>query len=195
MSLTRQPKRDDRDYYETPQWCVDLLAKEIASREVQPDILVDLGSGDGRIGVTVQKYTKAKKIYLIEKYPKPDHACIEYDARLWLKESKPKAKRALGIVSNPPFSQAKPWIVRACKVLRKSPNGSFAAFLLRLNWLGSLTRAGFLLKHPPSKIRVLVPRPSFVNKGTDACEYAWFFWENVSTESIKILVDPNRLPK
>lgn len=59
------------------------------------------------------------------------------------------------ILTNPPYSSAMEAVLRAlCE------NKRVAAFLLRLNWLGSSGRADFHKEHP-SDIYILSERPSF----------------------------------
>jgi hypothetical protein len=75
------------------------------------------------------------------------------------------------VITNPPFTLAKEFIEQAFKL------EAFEIFyLLRLNFLGSKGRKEFWLKHEPQALFVLSSRPSFTGKGTDACEYAWFYW-------------------
>lgn len=77
------------------------------------------------------------------------------------------------IITNPPYSEAIDFIKKALKDVM--PGGQ-VIFLLRINFLGSLTRQNFWKMHPPSHMYVLSKRPSFMKKGTDATEYAWFVW-------------------
>jgi hypothetical protein len=50
-------------------------------------------------------------------------------------------------------------------------------YLLRLNFLGSAKRKPFWDAHPPTHLLTITPRPSFVNGGSDSCEYGWFCWD------------------
>lgn len=98
--------------------------------------------------------------------------CEIREGRDYLKTGMPGVQ---GIVTNPPFSLAQEFIDRT---LNDRP--LFAAYLLRLNFLGSRKRmpwwsAGRI----PTHLLVLSQRPSFTGKGTDATEYAWFCWDNV----------------
>ncbi|MDP9037111.1 MAG: hypothetical protein M3O50_20120 [Myxococcota bacterium] len=74
------------------------------------------------------------------------------------------------IVANPPYRHAMAFVVRALSEARGE-----VAFLLRLNWLGSLKRAAFHREHP-SDIYVIPRRPSFTGGKVDATEYAWYVW-------------------
>jgi len=77
------------------------------------------------------------------------------------------------ILTNPPFSLAHEFCDHA---IRHAPN---VFMLLRLNFLGSSKRRDWWLKHPVSAIFIITPRPSFTGKGSDACEYGWFYWGNI----------------
>lgn len=75
------------------------------------------------------------------------------------------------ILTNPPFSIAKEFIEHS---LAKC---NTCVMLLRLNYLGSISRHDWWKKHIPTALFVLSKRPSFTGKGTDATEYAWFVWD------------------
>lgn len=86
----------------------------------------------------------------------------------FLQDNEPKAC----IVTNPPFSLALEFVQHALKL---SPH---VFMLLRLNFLASRSRQSFWQANEPSALFVLSKRPSFTGKGTDATDYAWFYWGN-----------------
>jgi hypothetical protein len=88
------------------------------------------------------------------------------------------SKRWSFIVGNPPYRDAEAFVRKCWEVLEE--NTGRLMFLLRLNFLGSQKRRPFFLELPPSDVFVLSKRPSFVNGGTDATEYAWFVWDKRS---------------
>lgn len=68
--------------------------------------------------------------------------------------------------------------VRKALVLTKPRQGS-VAFLLRLNFLGSLERAALWQDYPLRKVWVLSQRPSYTDDGgTDSTEYGLFWWQH-----------------
>ncbi len=77
-------------------------------------------------------------------------------------------------IGNPPYGDDLPELfVRKLMALQ---NCYTIAFLLRLNWLGSVRRNDLHRRFPP-RVYVLSKRPSFSDNGkTDGCEYAWFVW-------------------
>ncbi len=75
------------------------------------------------------------------------------------------------IITNPPFSLAREFITKARAV---APQATLV-FLLRLNFLGSEERHGWLSRDMPD-IYQLPNRPSFVRGKTDSVEYGWFVW-------------------
>lgn len=87
------------------------------------------------------------------------------------------------IITNPPFSKAKEFILR-CKELY--PNAEII-MLLRLAFLESRARYEFWQQHPVSKLYVLSKRPSFINAKTDAAAYAWFIFSKEKTQEIKVI--------
>jgi hypothetical protein len=177
-----------RDLYETPHWCIDLLADalhEIITPHVftKPFYLCDIGAGDGRIGVACKRRLKpAIKTHclLIDVHPtkRIPQGC-SWLTKDFMKLNIAKVLRNKKLprlfVSNPPFSLADQIVFKTIAHLNACHTG-IAAFLLRVNWLGSIARSKWLQANPPKKLLVLTPRPSFTGKGTDATEYAWFLW-------------------
>ncbi len=88
------------------------------------------------------------------------------------------------IFTNPPYSLAEEIITHALETWSKAT----VVMLLRLNFLGSQKRKPFWDKHPVNEIYVLSKRPSFMGKGTDATEYAWFVWRPHITKQRIIVI-------
>ena len=200
MSRTKginSAQRSPRDFYPTPQWCVNILAKFLYHAHYSSQIYVlnslhvcDIGAGDGRIGVTSARAISVKKKQLV---------CIDVRnpttkrlASNWLKKDFMQVDLAKLFtagpafkmyVSNPPYSMSNEIVKKTIKYMLNNDSTAIAAFLLRLNWLGSKKRSAFLQKYAPRKLIVLVPRPSFTGKGTDATEYAWLVW---ATPNVKV---------
>lgn len=90
------------------------------------------------------------------------------------------------IIGNPPFNEAEYHVRHAVRQLK--PGTGRLAYLLRLNFLGSMERTDFWAKYRPIKVYAITPRPDFLTpeltpvlnkhgkKGTDATEYALFVW-------------------
>jgi hypothetical protein len=187
MSATnRGGKREAQDLYQTPQWCIDLLAKKLTNG--LPSIpsgltIIDPGAADGRIGETVLRAMRERvvpmmtaepsRLICIERDPRWEaaagharaagHQYVHGDFLEWLAGWKPAGDPSVLFVTNPPFSQAEAFIQKTIAWMgeRKLTDG-LAVFLLRLNWLGSEKRAKWVTGHLPSSITVLAPRPSFV---------------------------------
>ena len=77
-------------------------------------------------------------------------------------------------MTNPPYSMAEDFI-RQSRLLY--PNASIV-MLLRLSFLASASREELYLDFEIPDVYVLPNRPSFVGKGTDSCDYAWYVWSN-----------------
>ena len=185
-----------RDLYQTPQWCINVLAKVIRESLPLPSWIGDLGANDGRIGITVaDSFGVANNFpsiwfndlkldkHLLSKQDDKHFFCDE--ANLFsVKPPKELINRRVIYASNPPFSLAESFIEWALRRIALAPEGSVAVFLFRRNWFGSLKRAHFINQHPPNRIITLAPRPSFDGCGTDACEYCWAFWFNGKMKSV-----------
>lgn len=80
------------------------------------------------------------------------------------------------IITNPPFSLTEEFLRKSLSELE--PDGTMI-YLQRVNFLGSKKRVPFWAEVGfPNKTPILVPRPRFVNGGSDSCEYSWFVWDN-----------------
>ncbi|WP_065187819.1 DNA methyltransferase [Shewanella woodyi] len=79
------------------------------------------------------------------------------------------------IITNPPFSLTIEFIKKSLSEL--APDGTLA-YLQRVNFLGSKCRVDFWEEIGfPNKTPVIIPRPRFVNGGSDSCEYMWMIWD------------------
>jgi hypothetical protein len=184
----KSKSRIPRDLYETPQWCIHLLGNALydilgTNAMHRATYLCDIGAGDGRIGKTCKKrlqpIVKVSCLFvdIIKPKNKIDGVFIEKDfLNIRLDKIFRNDYMLKLFVSNPPFSQADKMVFKTVNYLKEQPQGGLAAFLLRLNWLGSLKRTPWLQKNPPDKLLIMTPRPSFTGKGTDATEYAWLIW-------------------
>lgn len=74
------------------------------------------------------------------------------------------------VVTNPPFTLAQEFVTQATAL------STHTFMLLRLNFLGSQKRKQWWQAHEPAALFVLSERPSFTGHGTDATDYAWFYW-------------------
>ena len=75
------------------------------------------------------------------------------------------------ILTNPPYSIAQEFIEHGIQ------HSETCIMLLRINYLGSISRHKWWKKYTPVALHVLSKRPSFTGKGTDATDYAWFVWD------------------
>jgi len=74
------------------------------------------------------------------------------------------------IITNPPFSLALEFAHHALA------HADHVYLLLRLNFLASQKRKSWWEQHEPSCLFILSERPSFTGDGTDATDYAWYYW-------------------
>lgn len=158
-------ERHADDDYATPAWCVRAVLPHLASSTVLDPCcghgaLLDIVADEWKVPTFGIELDAARA-----KLAKSRHAVARDDA---LKVEWPSAL----VITNPPYNLAEEFIRKA--LARKTAFD--AAFLLRLNFLGSQKRAQFH-RDNPSDVFVLPRRPSFTPDGkTDATEYAWFVW-------------------
>jgi hypothetical protein len=79
------------------------------------------------------------------------------------------------IITNPPFTLTEQFLRKSFSEL--ADDGTLI-YLQRVNYLGSIDRLDMWaeLTYPP-KHPIIVPRPKFVGKGSDSCEYIWMIWD------------------
>lgn len=195
--LSGRAKRIEDDKYTTPLWCCTRLAEWCRLHLPVPEHIVDIGAGDGRIGRTVRddwlpaphnellirltllepmEPREADRIQAEELNDGDDVLAVRFedvadDAIIRIDNL------TVLYVSNPPFSLSEEWVRRVVNIVLRGGTPRFAAFLLRLDWLGTKRRSNILDWHPPRWILPLSPRPSFAHGRTDAREYAWFIWD------------------
>lgn len=205
-STKRGSKRSPADNYPTPGWCVHRLLEEVNlpnGRWLEPGV----GNGDivravhekmegaDFFGFDIRNTKFIKSVqhqpelgeYVVGNLLKPDGRLLEVISN--------KGDSGFGAnfpfdvsIGNPPFRLASQFIDFSLKYARN------VAMLLRLNYLGSDTRAEFMHTYAPD-VYVLPNRPSFrpSKRGlltTDSIEYAWFVWSeerNRSEGKIKVL--------
>jgi hypothetical protein len=182
-STKRGSKRSPADNYPTPAWVVHRLLEEVAlpnGRWLEPGV----GNGDivravhqkmegaqfTGFDIRHTKFMKAAELqpelgdYFVGNLLKPEGRLLDI-------ASGEKFAVAIG---NPPFRLAAEFIDFSLHYAHT------VAMLLRLNYLGSDTRAAFMHRLCPD-VFVLPNRPSFrpSKRGlltTDSIEYAWFVW-------------------
>ena len=165
MSATgRGSKREARDYYPTPPWCVVALREDLHAVDPRDHLsALDAGAGDGRIGAMLE--TRGFWAEGVDLEPQGKGVTRgDFLGPGW------RRARYDVVASNPPFGLAYEFLRAGLAI---APN---VVMLVRLNWLGSDIRSRFFRLHPPRRVLVLTPRPSFVKGKTDACEYAWIYW-------------------
>lgn len=182
-STKRGAVRQTEDYYPTPGWCVLSLLKKLEPSSSWP--WLEPCCGDGAIIRAANKHYEAlgkplpdwyatdirqtavdecRKIKAVRSASRGDFLSEAFRERARL----PPVR---AIITNPPYQLAQKFLL-AC--LSGWPN-AMVAMLLRLNYLGSQSRAEFWRTYM-ADVYVLSKRPSFSYKGTDSAEYAWFVW-------------------
>ena len=202
MSSTgRSDVRHVNDFYTTPSWCVEAIAKyiqrDMVTKLAYPPAfkIIDPGAGCGNITFalheTLGEEIKGRVYEGIERVP-IQYSLVENDLGLvsqLMQNAKDKGYNKDLVsnmdffqwsenetfnyaIGNPPYNLAMEFVEKALKV---SLN---VIFLLRIDFLGSLKRGKWyrnVVGEPD--IYVLERRPSFTGDGsTDSNNYAWFWW-------------------
>lgn len=178
MSVTgHNPVRHPDDFYATPPWATIAILKYLPKfrRAFDPC------AGDGAILKTLRDvYPKSVEVWGMEidkdrakaaGVPRGDALSSEWIPTPDL------------VLTNPPYKLAMEFVQKA--LVEVIPGGT-VAMLMRLNWLASQKRGAFLRANTPA-VYVLPRRPSFTGKGTDACDYAWMVWQDLTPSTVTIL--------
>lgn len=156
-----------RELYPTPECVVDALMKVIKFRP--DDNFLEPCFGEGAIFhkvplPAIQKSRAEISLgidYLTTEFPKKDV-----------------------IITNPPFSLTEQFLEKSMSEL--ADDGTLI-YLQRVNYLGSKKRVPFWAKIGfPNKTPIIIPRPRFVNNGSDSCEYSWFIWDKGDRVSLPL---------
>lgn len=192
LPADQQTVRDADDNYATPAWCTRALLLRLQEQRIIPsprrfcrlDILEPCAGAGAIVEVLGQELPEAdvrsveldkgravRCTRLARRYGNAPTVCADFLALSadWTGEWWPQL-----VITNPPYRQARQFVdaARHAALLRQG----HVAMLLRLNFLGSQARAGWLRDDMPD-VNVLAKRPSFTPDGkTDATEYAWFVW-------------------
>lgn len=170
-STKRGSQRSEADNYATPSWCTTLALGSIPGLPPAGKWM-DPCAGDGSI---------IRAAGLV--YPGIEWSACEIRSEAEERLAATGAKYTIGdflsgtykpdpvdvIFTNPPFRLAHEFVDKSLSLAKQ------VVMLLRLNFLGSESRAPFLRQYAPD-VYVLPNRPSFVSGTTDSIEYAWFVW-------------------
>lgn len=152
-------KVQPRELYPTPPEVVDALLSKLTIRST--DKFLEPCVGTGAIFDKIDLPQSQKSFAEIEKGI--DYLSTDFETQDV-------------IITNPPFSLTEEFIRKSLSEL--APDGTMA-YLQRVNFLGSKKRLPFWFEIGfPPKCPIIVPRPRFINGGSDSCEYAWFIWDN-----------------
>ncbi|HWS31034.1 MAG TPA: hypothetical protein VN512_13090 [Clostridia bacterium] len=170
--------RQDKDYYPTPRWAIDLL---LDNYQLQEGWILEPCAGNGVICAALRDHAgwdgsiSAVEIRAEEQTALEEH-CDEVYINDFLKLPKGCFGAAPGtIITNPPFSCAKEIIEHSFEIADERTE---TIMLLRLGWLETKDRYDFWRKHSNVSLITLRDRPKFVGNGTDFAAYGWFIWSN-----------------
>jgi hypothetical protein len=189
-------ERNALDFYSTPVNLAHEIVKRIAVEEGTPGHVIEPSAGHGAFVGTFKEVWPYAKVTAIDIDPaKVDvllgagaDTAVEADWRRYAPMVGYSADRTY-IIGNPPYREAEEHIRAAIEWMRPRER---LFFLLRLNFLGSLSRIPFWKEHPAAWVAPIVPRPSFTGGGTDGTEYAVFAWYGGGSHEPTELLPPIR---
>lgn len=152
MSSQRKNIRlNDTDFYPTPAWCYENLDIDWTQFRSAHEPC----RGDGRI----QGFLQSQNIPTTHSEITQGLDFFEWSDTTDL------------ILTNPPFSLAQQFIDYSL------PRASTVIMLLRINFLGSVSRHDWWNSNKPDALHILSKRPSFTGTGVDSIDYAWYMWD------------------
>lgn len=186
-STSRKLPRAAFDYYPTPEWCTALLLHHYKPTH---SFIVEPGAGDGAICRVIRQHNRCHHIKAIEIQPQFEEELRKVCDSVIISDLFDVAfDPGLSFVGNPPFCLALEFLEH---IFQYDP--LYVAFLLRLDFLGSQTRASFHNTHPLTQLIVLGKRPGFTVDGkTDLYNYAWFVWHKNAKPKSPIVAMPEDL--
>lgn len=172
-----------RDAYYTPPALALAICKRIRDGWfMEPAVVVEPSAGRGAFVAAARATWPGARIIAIDVDERCRAACLRAGASSFVRGSWPRLARSLAggrggpllVVGNPPYRQAQRHADAAREQLVA---GDCLAFLLRLNFLGSVERAEWWREGRDfARTDTISPRPSFRGAGSDATEYALFGW-------------------
>lgn len=167
MSATnRGATRSPHDFYETPAETTRLLLHWLNAQQIGIDTALDPAAGNGAL---LRELECDRYAYEIREECRMALEDITVTTIICDALVGTPVDRTLDLViCNPPYSLAREFVTTYRYVGRTS------AFLLRLGFLASQSRAPWWAEDPPAHVLVLPSRPSFTGDGkSDSADYAW----------------------
>lgn len=177
--------RRDADFYPTPSWAVRAL---LDACELPPGVWLEPAVGEGAIVCAVEmSHPDDRRLWVTCDIRPTNSTQMVRDFLAPAAPVESPLPVPSVIITNPPFSHALQFARRCLEI---SAGRSWVVLLLRLGFLESLERHGFLVAHPPD-LYPLARRPSFSGAGdTDSTAYGWFVWPPGPARSVGVLHPP-----
>lgn len=157
-------KRHRDDFYPTDDNGAAARALVCAERQFIPHHVWEPACGDGML---VKPLRGAG--FDVVATDLVDRGCPDALSRIdFLLEQKALAG---GIITNPPFKLALPFLEHAFRL--RVP---YVALLLKSTYFHAATRSDFFDAHPPARIYALQWRVDFTGEGSPPMECCWFVW-------------------
>ena len=185
MSATnRGIERKPYDFYATP---VDVVKNFLSNYKLPEGDILEPSAGNGNIIQAIKDFGYLNNITAIELREEETDKLKEIADEVIISDFlKLKLDKEYSvIIGNPPYTYAKEFMDNCFEIANEN---TVIIMLLRTAFLESKKRFDFWQQHPLSGLYVLSKRPSFTGKGTDATSYAWFVWDNRSSnQTIKVI--------
>lgn len=187
MSSTNRGKaRERNDFYATPPWAVHRLLDFLSEEDLPRGRWFEPCGGDGAIIQAVNDALPNQITWTSAEFRPETRPLLEplspggvrIGDFLTLPEDHFGSELFDVIITNPPFLLAEEFLRKSMRMAKRT------AFLLRLNFWGSMERYPFFKRYPADTY-ILPQRPIFaLNKhgkpGTDSIEYCWYLFDHES---------------
>jgi hypothetical protein len=176
-ATNRGAVRDHLDRYYTPDALADAIVRHVVVPRVpmEPRV-VEPSVGGGAFVRAVRAHLRGAHVtgYDVDPHAAGLGLCDRRRVADWL-TSTPDLRTFL-VVGNPPYTDAEAHVFTA---LHTAP---VVVMLLRQGFGSGGARArGVWRRYPLAAEYVLAERPSFDGRGTDACDYSVFVWDDLHT--------------
>ena len=204
MANRKHGKRHDADYYPTPPWVTRGLLSVWTPSLGYGGVVIECCAATGAI-VEVAVHEFGLPVWAFElregcgEVLRSSGATSTVVGCDWLEVCAAHAEGPLGrpvvhrhaLITNPPFSLAFEFAQRSWEA--EGLGLQSMALLVRLGFLSSAKRAGWLQANPPAGLIVLSSRPSFTREYLKRHELAGGVWTKHPTKNIAI-IDGEELP-
>lgn len=163
-------ERREKEFYETPEWCTEVLLSKIDFKENGYNNVWEPAAGNGAIAKILEKHGLQVEATDIIQRDYPLFRVLDFLE--WFPDTYHE-----NIITNPPYKLAEHFVNVALDEVQKQKGK--VAMLLRNEWDCAKSRTYLFTKKPFRCKIVLTKRPRWIEGTTTSPRhnYSWFVWD------------------